>query len=335
VAETKHDRALGLAILLIGSFLLVWRNGEYLTTPFDRYVFNPKERIELRAHSPAVAFIDRQLREPSRPIGFGLNLFAGYNEMLGWESILGVDPLRNRDYDELAAALGVRRVRQADQPTPPEQTANYVNGLDLLNVRYYLAAPEPHPPALARLRFLRELDFSIYESPSAWPRAFFTDRIWPYRSVEQLAAQVKAGDRRPFAAVQTGGDPLPFAAGRFSSELASRQIVPARDYRLTTNTTSFQVEAPAPGVVVLSENYYPDDFRVTVNGRPTRYFRVNHAFKGIYIEKAGCYQIKFDYWPRSLTSSLQLGGVGLLGIFGLGLLAVRRERSTPSPNRKD
>jgi uncharacterized membrane protein YfhO len=63
---------------------------------------------------------------------------------------------------------------------------------------------------------------------------------------------------------------------------------------------------------VLTESFYRNDFQVTVDGRPTPYFRVNHAFKGVAIPGAGQHEITFAYWPEHFTLALVLGGTGLL-----------------------
>ena len=87
---------------------------------------------------------------------------------------------------------------------------------------------------------------------------------------------------------------------------------PASDYRLTSNNTSFTVDATGPGVAVLTETYYAEDFQVTVDGKPAPYFRVNHAYKGVAIASAGRHEITFAYWPQHFTLALALGGVGLV-----------------------
>ena len=86
------------------------------------------------------------------------------------------------------------------------------------------------------------------------------------------------------------------------------------DYRLTTNTTSFTVTATGPGFIVLTEAYERDNFRATLDGKDVPYLRVNHAFKGIYVDRAGTYRVQFTYWPRGFSATLVLSAVGWLVI---------------------
>jgi uncharacterized membrane protein YfhO len=88
--------------------------------------------------------------------------------------------------------------------------------------------------------------------------------------------------------------------------------VPAGDYRLTNNSTRFSVDASGPGIIVLGETYYPGDFVATVNGEKVDYTRVNEASKGIWVNKAGKYDVSFTYRPEKLNQALWISISGLL-----------------------
>ncbi len=155
-------------------------------------------------------------------------------------------------------------------------------------------------------------DLNVYTSATAWPRAFFTDRLAWYNAPADLGRLIRAGDGRPFAAMQVSER---VHVPDLSDDLAGRAIDPATDYELTANSTSFTVHADGPGLVVLQENWFPADFRVTLNGRPVAYVRVNHAFKGVFIPGAGEYRVSFAYWPHHLSLALGMALVGAI-IFG-------------------
>jgi len=194
-----------------------------------------------------------------------------------------------------------------------------------MNVRYYLRARWRAPRDIPGLKPLGQFDLDLYESESAWPHAFFTDRLWRYASTSQLTVKARTGDRQPFAAIEIDERELPTGAQQLSSGLKGRVISPATHYRLTTNTTSFEVTASAAGTIVLSEPYYPDEFRLTVNGRPCNYFRINHAYKGIHLDAPGVYRVEFAYWPHTLTLSFILAGGGAGGAGWNGLDSVPAE----------
>ncbi len=292
--------------------ILLWRHGQYADSVFNHYVFVPGERVDVHGPSAAVHAIDAQSTEPSRVVGFGTNLFPGYPAALGWESLYGVDALRSPYYGELALALHLERVWQWDQPDREADAAQLQPARDALNVRYSLADHRDASRTLGTLQRATEADLDVYVSPTAWPRAFFTDRMARYGSADDFAQLIRKGDGRPFAAIQIGETDAP----ALPSDLAHRAIRPATAYRLTANTTQFTIDAPTAGVAVLTETYYPGDFRVKIDGRPEPYFRVNHAFKGVAITRSGRHEIVVSYWPRHFFAALALCAIGwvLLGV---------------------
>lgn len=312
--------SLGLALPL-----LLWRHGQFRRIIFNKYVFTPGVRTDFFAASPVANKLKIDERQPARVVGLQHNLFPTYNVALRWESLYGVDALRNGAYDELAKTFGLIRVWDWEEPTTVHSVAAHRPFYDLLNVSYYLANRGTPAESLAGLQPKAQDDLDLFLSNSAWPRAFFSDQLTSYSSVEEFAAKVQQGDGKPFAAAERSQSEL----GQLQGTLLGRTIKAATDYRFTTNTTTFTIEAPKAGIAVLTETYVPDDFEVSVNGEPSSYFRVNHAFKGVMLTRAGSYQITFAYRPKHLTLMLWASAAGLflaaVGAVGLAY----RDRASP------
>lgn len=73
-----------------------------------------------------------------------------------------------------------------------------------------------------------------------------------------------------------------------------------------------------PGVLVLSDTYYPG-WKVTVDGRPSRLLRANYALRGVYLP-GGNHRVVFRFAPASLRLGLLSTGttlaVGLVFLIG-------------------
>jgi hypothetical protein len=317
----------GALIAGLALCIMHFRMGMYLETKFDAYVMNPEERVDLAARSPAVEFVKAHLPEPARVTGFDGVLTPGFNAVLGLESPGGSDPLENRFYHEMTAAMRFEILWDWRMVVGKENVVLLRPLYDFLNIRYYLGQPTTPPANLPGLRLDGSRDLEVFESPFVWPRAFFTDTLVRYRAISELPPMIWDGDLRPFAAMQMGEEKdLPALPGN----LATRRVARASDYRVTTNTITFTVDAPAPGIAVVSEGFEEGNFRATANGKPVDYFRVNHAFKGVYLPKPGRYVIRFSYWPRMLTPALWLSALGMvmLGCAGAVLFA-RGKTLTP------
>lgn len=301
-----RTRPAGVLLAAVCLFVLHFRGGMFGPNRLEDYVMTPRSGWALHTRSPAVEEARRAAGDaPGRVMGFSATLSPGYNALLGLEGIAGPDALHNPWYVDLAAATGLNCAWGWRLTVEEDSLAKLKPVYDLLNLRFYLREIEGPAPALPGLRFRSRTDFDLYESAAVWPRAFFCDH-WVECGPPAAFAQLLAhGDGRPFAGVAA---PL----ARSPVSFGAREIVPATAYRLTNNTTEFQIDAPRAGVAALTECYEEGNFRVTINGRPADYFRFNGAFKGVFLPAAGQYRIRFSYWPRLLTPALWLAALGMV-----------------------
>jgi hypothetical protein len=309
-------------MIALGALLMLWRQGLHAETlGFENYVVRPPPRADFHAPSPAMELVRAaQAREPGRGFGLHENIFMGWTGVYGLEAINSADALMNPRVRELIALGGTTRGISWDFSVPPENVAAVQPFFDALNVRYYFDRGRDQDMLRRSLTLVRTLDLDIWESPTAWPRAFFTDRVGVYNEAADFMKEIKSGDGRPFAAVQRSDlVTLPALGGN----LAERSVSAATGYRLTENTTAFDVHASAPGVIVLSETFWPGDFRAEVNGRKVPVLRLNHAFKGVAVNAPGEYRVSFRYVPKNFPRNLLLCAAGAI-LFVLSLfLAVR------------
>ncbi len=318
-----------LTIIMAGCIaVMLWRHGLHArSTGFEEFVVRPAARAPIHAPSATVDFLREATRlEPARGMGMKGNFFGGWTGVHGLESTYGPDALVNPYYRELTGMLpGVERAWEWRLYLEPKNADQARRSLDALNVRYYLDLKSDQGLMGRTFKLLKTADLDIYESPTAWPRAFFTDRLAVYEQAPDFVAQITNGDGRPFAAVQRSDLAAGASTGlkSIADDLATREVVPGSSYRLTGNTTSFNVRAPGPGVVVLAETFQPEDFRATINGSDAPVVRLNHTFKGLRVDHAGDYRITFRYWPKNFSRDLALAGLGALLFAGSWFLARR------------
>ncbi len=310
-----------MAVLaLLAMCALCWREGLHTGVGFTDYVVRPPHRMDFKASSPTVEALQAQAEAPFRVVGFHNDLLPGWSAMYGLEAISGPDALVNPYYREFMDASGVKRLWDWRYIVEASEVARLKPVLDALNVRFYVGFRMGDASPGDALSPVQSSDMDTFESPTAWPRAFFTDSVAVYEGLPQFCTWLKTGDGRPFAAMQHADwvrqNPLPEVSG----DLSGRKVVAATDYALTTDSTTFTVKATGPGFIVLTEAYERDNFRVTLNGEKAPYLRLNHAFKGVYVGKAGTYQVRFAYFPRGLWPDMKIAAAGLC-LIALALLA--------------
>ena len=184
--EGRVGPAAGVAMALC-LLAMLWRGGMQVSTGFEDYVVAPGRRVDFRTKSGAVEFL-RQAREsqPSRAIGLQNNLFPGWSAMYGIETANGPDALINRRYRELLSIAPINSIWDWRLYLSRDGIARARPFLDFLNVRYYLDLRSDQAALGALLKPDRMGDLDVYESPTAWPRAFFTDRVELYRDAPGL-----------------------------------------------------------------------------------------------------------------------------------------------------
>jgi hypothetical protein len=200
---------------------------------------------------------------------------------------------------------------RVDTPTFRALLFACADGHDLTDTEYRLRVA--YRSGKQHVLQVADLDMKIWERKNAWPRAFFVNEVASYDTLETLAQFLQNSGGLPLATVM-GDAVIP--------PVVTRQVVPARSYQITTNSTSFEVNAPSRGMIVLTETHVPKHVHVVVNGQKGKVITVNHAFRGVEIPGAGQYTIKFFYRPRLWYLSWIMSVIGLL-IFGLCIYRVR------------
>jgi hypothetical protein len=170
------------------------------------------------------------------------------------------------------------------------------------------------------MKLVHSSDLDVWQRLSVWPRAFFVNKIIEVHKPSDILDALADNSHTPFAVVESQFVP----PGTLNNKVPY-QVVPAGEYRLTNNSTHFSVEASGPGIIVLSETYYPGDFVATVNGEKVDYIRVNEASKGIWVNKAGKYDVSFTYRPEKLNQAIWIC------LFGLVLLQLLIRMSVEIP----
>jgi hypothetical protein len=145
---------------------------------------------------------------------------------------------------------------------------------------------------------------------------------------------VFADDRTAFDALsQTNLDLhqmvfLPLAA-RGSISATQQTAAQVLDARFANQSVSFQTEAPAASLVIISQTYYPA-WRAYVDGHPTKIWRANYAFQALEVP-AGYHTVKLVYEDTKLLAGAVLSGLGLLACAGLWWRSRARVKPAAGP----
>lgn len=259
----------------------------------------------------------RAVFPPNSPALYGLEAPQGYDypQSARWyrfaERVLGEKGVPTPEFPALAYA----------RPTGPART-----GLQLMNVRYYVAAPGTPPPGPGLARVYSASDATVYEDRAALPRAFLVGATQRVSDRAALATLARGGlDPRRLALVPRDA-PRVSARGPAYTPLRARRIDPGH-WRITLPRRG------TPGAWLVLGNAYRDDWGARVDGREVRLYPADYAAMGLPVPPgARTVDVELDRSPYNVGAVVSV--LSLLATLALGLfpwLRARRRATTAGP----
>jgi hypothetical protein len=248
----------------------------------------------------------------------------------GLHDVQGYNPVHLARYDEFMAAVNGRE--QNYHHTDVLEAGLNSRLLDLLNARYVVApavnASDEVAPSLERGFPLvyADTDVKIFENPEALDRFRIVHAALQVRPGEALD-YLRYGEVDPRQTTVLEA-PLPeLAPPEFpETDLAQPMAYDANRIQVATYTS-------APGLLVLSEIYYPA-WRAFVDGRPAQLYVADHTFRAVPIS-AGTHVVEVRYESEALRVGLVVSVCAHILLLSLlvasRLLARRGRRGTTVP----
>lgn len=173
-----------------------------------------------------------------------------------------------------------------------------------------------HPDAPLKKLNLQTVD--IYENEAALPRLTFAGQYVVIHDEEQRLKFISGpAFNPPDVAVLEENPPIGVA-----------QYPPASDEahllsweKDEADLLKIKVALEKPGVVVIADSYFPG-WRLFVDGKPGKIYKVNEAFRGVPIE-AGQHSIEMSYYPHSLRIGLW---TTIASLFVITIVSFRKSR---------
>ncbi len=94
--------------------------------------------------------------------------------------------------------------------------------------------------------------------------------------------------------------------------------------RYESDRVELDVSLETPGMVVLSDIYYPG-WTLTIDGVPAPVYRANRMMRGAAV-KSGKHKLVYQYRPRSVQVGLIISALGLISLVSLAVRFVTRPR---------
>jgi Bacterial membrane protein YfhO len=257
---------------------------------------------------------------------------------LGLQSVQGYNPVRVSRYGEYVEAMN--GLEQNYHQSDLYEGAFDSPLLDLLNVRYVVVPAEVSPNAPPGLdtsssyrEILRRLERAfptvyedeqskVLENPEALPRAWIVHSTRQVRSGQEALELLSTGqvDPRETALLEEEPPQRVSQPDDPSAESASLTEYGADDMELRSTTQ-------APGLLVLSEVYYPA-WKAYVDGRPAPVYVADHLLRAVPVP-AGEHTVELRYESQTLWVGMGISLLAYATLLALAIAAaIRRPRKT-------
>ena len=225
-------------------------------------------------------------------------------------SVGGYHPAKLSSYDEFLDAFA------------HSMGAGRLDLVDMLNARFIVSAIRlPDHPSLKPVWVGNDYEGTpraIYENAEAFPRAWVVGDYAVATGEEALAAMAEGRvdlRRTVLLAKEPAIKPAPGDSAQVTIE------------RRGAKEIALAVALDRPGIVVVSDVYYPD-WRATVDGAPAEILRANHAFRALALP-AGSHEIVMRYDAKLLKEGAAISVtafvVAVLALVGSLWLEARRK----------
>lgn len=171
-------------------------------------------------------------------------------------------------------------------------------------------------------------EVKIYENRAVAPRAFVVHRAEVIRGEEAIVERLQSPDFDPRRMAILEEDVTAEQLQWLGAEPNPGPV--ARIWRYLPDRVEMTVETDRPGMLVLLDAYFPG-WQAHVNGKPTRVYRTNYLFRGVFVE-VGKNEVRFDYSPWSFWAGLGVSGGTLIAVgaaVALSRLPPRRHSKSP------
>jgi hypothetical protein len=162
--------------------------------------------------------------------------------------------------------------------------------------------------------------YALFDFTGALPRAKLYSN-WQVNTNDQAVLKTLADldfDPAKTVLVSTPQKDLPaVATNENSGTVEFKSYAPKR--------IIFAANAPEPSVLLLNDKYDPD-WRVTVDGKPAELLRCNYIMRGVYLP-AGSHTVEFQFIVPIKPLYVTLAAIAT-GIFLIGLLIFLQRRKT-------
>jgi hypothetical protein len=279
--------------------------------------FDPKEYVYPKM--PVIEFLKDKTRGIDRVFGnFGTETQTYFHI----PAVEGYDPLYIRRYGEFITTAGDGKISQ------PGRSTVYLNKnglytekiLNLLGVKYILhtISDGRNIWAFPFWQYSNQFELiykdekhEVYQNKKVLPRAFLVYDFKVIKEDQEIVDKMLASDFDLGKTIILEENPVVKLSELTKEEKGKAEIINYTPTRIDIN-----IKTPKPGLLFLSDNFYPG-WEALVDNKPQKIYRADYTFRAIPVS-SGEHKIRLFYNPPSFKIGLM---ISIISLALIGLLA--------------
>ncbi len=273
----------------------------FVQTPADQYILQDKDLDYRVLNLTGSTFNENNTSYWHKSIGgYHAAKLRRYQEMIDYH----FSPEIQAAYSEIAQAAGAM----------DSVDASRFRVLNMLNTKYFILPAGRNGEALP------------IQNPYAYGNAWFVNNIRYAENANEEIETLFDIDPKESAVVDKQFEET--LKGMTSAKTDSLSAITLTSY--SPNHLVYETANNNDGIAVFSEIYYPDGWKVTVDGKPATLARANYILRALYLP-AGKHVVEMTFDPQSLhtTEAIAYGALILLliAIIGAITLTIRKQKN--------
>jgi hypothetical protein len=302
--------SISLALLI---FLELWR----VDAKFIKIVPGPEEYF---AKDEVVRALEKD-KALFRTWPLQVHQQGNYLSLYGVQTVGGEHPNPLRRYNEF---VGTDPKRLLPDFHNLFQATAFLN---ILNVKYLLMQQPVNHPSFVLSDSCYSGRVKIYRNQTVLPRAWIVGDYEKITRDQEILDRMKQADFDPAKTVILEEEPDGFMAG-----VTPKGTVQIDSYQ--ANNVKMTVEADKPGILVMSDNHYPE-WQAIVDGRPAKIYRADYTFRALVVP-SGKHVVEFIYHSKYFILGLTISIISaIIILLGITVLAFMERKNELSGNNSD
>lgn len=273
----------------------------FVQTPADQYILQDKDLDYRVLNLTGSTFNENNTSYWHKSIGgYHAAKLRRYQEMIDYH----ISPEIQAAYSEIAQAAGAM----------DSVDASKFRVLNMLNTKYFILPAGRNGEALP------------IQNPYAYGNAWFVNNIQYAENANEEIETLFDIDPKESAVVDKQFKET--LKGMTSAKTDSLSAITLTSY--SPNHLVYETANNNDGIAVFSEIYYPDGWKVTVDGKPATLARANYILRALYLP-AGKHVVEMTFDPQSLHTTEAIAYCALIllliAIIGAITLTIRKQKN--------